>query len=376
MVKVDNLVKDFEGPHGETVHAVDGVSFEVPDGRFFTLLGPSGCGKTTTLRLIAGLERGAAGEICIGEQLVSSAARQVFVPPNERDIGMVFQSYAIWPHMTVFDNVAFPLTVGKRRYKRKEIAQRVSKALATVQLDGLQDRPAPNLSGGQQQRLALARALVHEPRVLLLDEPLSNLDAKLREHMRIELRELQRQLKITTVYVTHDQTEALAMSNIVAVMSKGKIVQQGKPREIYEQPVSQFTADFIGSTNFVAGRVVGEPVEDGARLVETRHGNLLCYVPGDIQTGEAVLISIRPQNALVSRQPTAGAHNVFTGKVRVAAFLGEYVDCQVEVGNDLLRVHLHPRLNVHRGEEVFVHLPRDLCTVIPAENSREVGVWP
>lgn len=373
MVIVDNLVKDFEGPHGEVVHAVDGVSFEVPEGKFFTLLGPSGCGKTTTLRLVAGLERAAGGEIRINDRLISSSPQRVFVPPNERDIGMVFQSYAIWPHMTVFDNVAFPLTVGKRKYGKKEIAERVGKALATVQLDGLEDRPAPNLSGGQQQRLALARALVREPQVLLLDEPLSNLDAKLREQMRLELRELQRQLGLTTIYVTHDQTEALAMSNIVAVMSRGKIVQQGKPREIYEQPATQFTADFIGSTNFVAGKVVGDPVEDGARLVETRHGNLLCLVPADIQKGEEVLISIRPQNALVSRETTSGARNVFTGKVRVAAFLGEYVDCQVEVGGDLLRIHLHPRLNIRRGEEVFVHLPRGLCTVVPANDNRGPG---
>ncbi|MFQ5855963.1 MAG: ABC transporter ATP-binding protein [Anaerolineae bacterium] len=374
MVIVKDLVKVFEGERGEPIRAVDGVSFEVSEGKFFTLLGPSGCGKTTTLRLIAGLERPAAGEIRINGTVVSSAEQRIFVPPNERDIGMVFQSYAIWPHMTVFDNVAFPLTVGKRKCGRKEIEKRVNQALATVQMDGLQDRPAPHLSGGQQQRLALARALVREPKVLLLDEPLSNLDAKLREQMRLELRELQRQLGLTTIYVTHDQAEALAMSNLVAVMSWGKIVQLGKPREIYEQPVNQFTADFIGSTNFVSGKVIGEPLEDGGRLVETRHGNLLCHVPADIQKGEAVLISIRPQNALISRQPTAGAHNVFSGKVRVAAFLGEYVDCQVEVGGDLLRVHMHPRLKIRRGEEVFVHLPRDLCMVVPDENRSDRAI--
>lgn len=368
MVTVDNLVKNFEGQRGETVRALDGVSFSVAEGTFFTLLGPSGCGKSTTLRLIAGLERPALGEIHIDGQLVCSAEQNRFLPVNERDIGMVFQSYAIWPHMTVFDNVAFPLTVSKRRYKKKEIAQRVDKALATVQLDGYQDRPAPNLSGGQQQRLALARALVREPKVLLLDEPLSNLDAKLRERMRFELRELQRQLGITTLYVTHDQTEALAMSTTVAVMSRGKVVQQGKPREIYEQPTTQFTADFIGSTNLLAGKVAGEPGENSARLVETQHGNLLCYVPAEIQKGEAVLISIRPQNVLVSRETTADAYNIFPGRLRETAFLGEYVDCQVEVGSNLFRVYMHPRLNIDRGEEVYVHLPRDLCTVIPQKN--------
>ncbi|RME43568.1 MAG: ABC transporter ATP-binding protein [Chloroflexi bacterium] len=368
MVTVRNLVKVFRGRGDEAVRAVDDVGFEVPEGKFFTLLGPSGCGKTTTLRIIAGLEQPEGGEIHIGGKVVFSAKHKVFVPPNERDIGMVFQSYAIWPHMTVFDNVAFPLTVGKRKYSKKEIADRVERVLAMVQLDGLESRPAPHLSGGQQQRLALARALVAEPKVLLLDEPLSNLDAKLREKMRIELRELQRRLRLTTVYVTHDQAEALVMSNMVAVMSHGKLVQIGKPREIYEQPANRFTADFIGSTNFIAGTVVGDPLEDGARLVKTPHGELVCHVPSDIQKSEPVLISVRPQNVLISKETTPGARNVFRGKVRVAVFLGEYVDCQVEVGDDLLRAHMHPRLKIRRGEEVFVHLPRNLCTVVPDED--------
>lgn len=369
MITVENLVKIFEGKDGGIVRAVDGVSFEVSSGRFFTLLGPSGCGKTTTLRMIAGLEIADKGEIRIDSYVVSSKEMGVFVPPHERGIGMVFQSYAIWPHMTVFDNVAFPLTVGKQKMNKKEVERKVEKALATVQMNGLQKRPAPHLSGGQQQRLALARALVGEPKVLLLDEPLSNLDAKLREQMRIELRELQRRLKITTLYVTHDQAEALAMSNVVAVMSQGKIVQQGKPREIYDQPSSEFTADFIGSTNFISGKIVGEPTEDGSRLVETTHGPLLCYVPEDIQKGESVLISVRPQNVLLAREKTPGAINVFHGRMRVSVFLGEYVDCQVEVGEDLLRAHMHSRLKISRGEDVYVHLPRELCTVVPKEET-------
>jgi len=368
MVNVKGLIKSFESQGHESVRAVDGVNFEVPEGKFFTLLGPSGCGKTTTLRAIAGLERPDDGEIRINGQVVSSTTAGIFISPSERDIGMVFQSYAIWPHMTVFENVAFPLTVGKRKYSKKEIAGRVARALATVQLDGLEQRPAPNLSGGQQQRLALARALVREPKVLLLDEPLSNLDAKLREQMRIELRELQRQLQLTTIYVTHDQAEALAMSNVVAVMNQGKIAQLGRPRDIYDQPMTRFTADFIGSTNFVPGKVIGDPTEDGARLVETQHGNLLCYVSTDLRQGEAVLISIRPQNVLISREPAANARNVFRGKVRVSVFLGEYIDCQVQVGDDVLRAHMHPRLRISRGEEVFVHLPRELCTVVPDED--------
>lgn len=371
MIVVENLVKVFNTRRGNPVRAVDGVSFEVPEGKFFTLLGPSGCGKTTTLRMIAGLERPEDGEISINGDEVFSFKKDVFVPPYLRDIGMVFQSYAIWPHMTVFENVAFPLTVGKRKCGRKELEERVNKALATVQMDGLQDRPAPHLSGGQQQRLALARALVCEPKVLLLDEPLSNLDAKLREQMRIELRELQRTLRLTTIYVTHDQSEALSMSSMVAVMSQGKIIQVGKPQEIYENPANQFTANFIGTTNFISGKVVGDPIEDGSRLVETPHGNLLCYVPSYIDDGAAVLISIRPQNVLISKDKTEAARNVFHGRLRVAVFLGEYVDCQVEVGDEILRAHMHSRLKIRRGEDVFVHLPRELCTVVPDERIPE-----
>jgi iron(III) transport system ATP-binding protein len=373
MIKVDNLVKKYKDPHGKPVYALDGVSFSLSEGVFFTLLGPSGCGKTTLLRIIAGLERPEVGEIHIGNQLVCSTEQNLYIAANERDIGMVFQSYAIWPHMTVFENVAFPLKVSKQRYKKEEIAKRVDKALLTVHLEGYQDRPAPNLSGGQQQRLALARALVREPKILLLDEPLSNLDTKLREQLRIELRQLHRQLGITTIYVTHDQTEALAMSNIIAIMSRGKIVQQGTPREIYEHPVTKFTANFIGSTNFIAGEVIAITGNNEKRNVKTEQGVLSCYVPRDIQNGERVLISIRPQNILVSREIKTDTLNNFTGKLRETAFLGEYVDCQVEVGTTLIQVFLHPHLNIHRGETVNIYFPSDFCTVIPRDNRLDLS---
>src|SRR5438876_8807945 len=244
MLQVTMLRKTFTTERGG-VRAVEDVSFTVEEGRFFTLLGPSGCGKTTTLRCVAGLERPEAGTIRLDDAVLSGPGR--FMPTYARDIGMVFQSYAIWPHMTVFDNVAFPLRVARTRPTLLEIRQRVSQALATVRLEGLQDRAATKLSGGQQQRLALARALVREPKLLLLDEPLSNLDAKLREQMRMELRQLQRTLRLTTLYVTHDQVEALAMSNVVAVMHQGRIMQTGAPREIYERPANRFVAEFIGS---------------------------------------------------------------------------------------------------------------------------------
>ena len=224
-----------------------------PEGKLFTLLGPSGCGKTTTLRSIAGLEKPTAGEIEVGGRLVYSSAKGIFVAPNKRNFGMVFQSYAIWPHMNVFQNVAFPLEV--RRLPKKEIRERVMRVLHAVALDELVDRDATKLSGGQQQRLALARALVMEPQLLLLDEPLSNLDAKLRDRMRSELKRLQRDLSLTTVYVTHDQSEALALSHEIAVMNEGRVVQVGTPRQIYEQPADKFVADFVGTTNFIGGTV-------------------------------------------------------------------------------------------------------------------------
>src|SRR5205823_12558032 len=216
----------------------------VPEGKFYTLLGPSGCGKTTTLRCLAGLESPDSGEIEIAGQVVYSSRTGALVRPDHRPIGMVFQNYAIWPHMNVFENVAFPLRVSERPPSRDETRRMVTEALALVGLEGLEDRPAPQLSGGQQQRLALARALVRKPKLLLLDEPLSNLDAKLRQRMRIELRELQRRLRITTIYVTHDQAEALFLSHRVAVMQNGRIAQEGRPRDLYASPSSGFVADF------------------------------------------------------------------------------------------------------------------------------------
>src|SRR5438067_7033773 len=250
---VKELYTVYASDRGPPVRAVQNVSFEVPEGKLFTLLGPSGCGKTTTLRSIAGLEKPTAGEIEVGARVVYSSDRGIFVAPNKRNFGMVFQSYAIWPHMNVFQNVAFPLEV--RKLGKRDIREKVMRVLQAVQLDHLVDREATKLSGGQQQRLALARALVVEPQLLLLDEPLSNLDAKLRDRMRTELKRLQRELNLTTIYVTHDQSEALALSHEIAVMNEGRVVQIGTPREIYETPKNQFVADFVGSTNFIGGTV-------------------------------------------------------------------------------------------------------------------------
>ena len=249
-----------EGPSG----GVRDTSFVLEPGTFFTLLGPSGCGKTTTLRSIAGLETPDTGSIRLGEQVFFDAGRGINVPLNRRNIGMVFQSYAIWPHMTVFENVAFPLRVAKaERYDRATIKRMVGVALDTVGLGSFGDRSATRLSGGQQQRVALARAIVRQPRLLLLDEPLSNLDAALREDMRVELKRLQQQIGVTTIYVTHDQAEALNMSDRIAVINGGRIVQIGAPRDIYFRPCNSFVAGFVGATNLLHG------VVDGAARPET-----------------------------------------------------------------------------------------------------------
>src|SRR5262245_2579052 len=234
-----------------SVNAVDQVNFSVESGEIFTLLGPSGCGKTTTLRLVAGLEEPDAGEILINGRTVAAPEQGLFLPPEKRQLGMVFQSYAIWPHLTVFENVAFPLRV---RHEPAEVLRaRVQKALDSVGLAGLAERGATQLSGGQQQRVALARALVYEPAVLLLDEPLSNLDAKLREQMRFELRALQRKLTLTILYVTHDQTEAMTLSDRIAVVNRGRFEQVGSPEEVYEKPATTFAGEFLGRTVALEG---------------------------------------------------------------------------------------------------------------------------
>jgi iron(III) transport system ATP-binding protein len=353
VLTVGSLRKTYTTDRGG-VRAVQDVSFTVEDGRFYTLLGPSGCGKTTTLRCIAGLERPEGGVIRLDDDVLSGNGR--FVPPYERDVGMVFQSYAIWPHMNVFENVAFPLRVGKIRPRAPEVKRLVEEALALVGLEGLEDRPAPQLSGGQQQRLALARALVRKPRLLLLDEPLSNLDAKLRERMRIEIRELQRRLRITTVYVTHDQAEALFLSHRVAVMHDGLVVQEGAPREIYSVPHSGFVADFVGTATFLPGEATAEGVG-------TLGGLVRCAIPEDMRPGERAILVLRPENVTVHER-AQGTGNEFPGTVRVAAFLGDHLDCVVDVGGTWIRARAHPAARLAREQQVWIELPPERCVVM------------
>ncbi|MGH8724478.1 MAG: ABC transporter ATP-binding protein [Burkholderiales bacterium] len=346
------------------MRAAHEVSFEVPQGRLFTLLGPSGCGKTTTLRSIAGLERPRSGEIVVGSQVIFSSSKAVFVPPNRRGLGMVFQSYAIWPHMTVFDNAAFPLQVARKRLPRKELEQRVQRVLRVVALDDMAGREATKLSGGQQQRLALARALVMEPPLLLLDEPLSNLDAKLRERMRFELKRLQRELGITTVYVTHDQSEALALSHSIAVMNAGRIEQLGSPREIYERPCNQFVADFIGTTNFIGGSI--REAADGFYRIQSEVGELRVRGAEPLAAGTRVVVSVRPEDIVLSETRPQG-ENVLQGTVHTKVFLGESVDFEVKIASRTLLSRAHPSLGTRVGHPIHLSLDPEKCVALKQE---------
>ena len=356
------------------VFAVNDVSFEVQDGELFTLLGPSGCGKTTTLRSIAGLEKPDSGRISIDDRVLyqnsngngGGGSRTVNVPANERGLGMVFQSYAIWPHMSVFDNVAFPLQVRKRNARpgKAEIADKVAKVLGVMELGHLSDRQATKLSGGQQQRLALARALVTEPPLLLLDEPLSNLDAKLRESLRFELKRLQREMGITSIYVTHDQVEALSLSSQIAVMREGEVVQLGKPRDIYTNPKSRFVAEFIGTSNFLNGRV---SATNGDRVtVDTTEGRLVVRSSAGVPVGSEAIVSARPEVVEISTSSADGAvPNEWSGEIVTRMFLGDAVDHVVKVGGFEVRNRSNPNQSIEPGTRVYLRMNPELLTLVP-----------
>ena len=367
MLSVRSLYTEYANERGAAVKAAQDVSFEVPEGKLFTLLGPSGCGKTTTLRSIAGLEKPTSGEIEVAGRLVYSSGKGVFVAPNKRNFGMVFQSYAIWPHMNVFQNVAFPLEV--RRLPKKEIRDKVMRVLQAVALDELVDRDATKLSGGQQQRLALARALVMEPQLLLLDEPLSNLDAKLRDRMRSELKRLQRDLNLTTVYVTHDQSEALALSHEIAVMNEGHVIQIGTPRQIYEQPKNRFVADFVGTTNFIGGTVTALDDGSGRCIVSSAVGDLKAHASDGVAKNATVIVSVRPEDVELSEAAPAAAddENVCQGIVATKDFLGDYLDFHVRVGEATLLAKAHPSLRTPTGHAIHLRMKAEKCVAIPTD---------
>jgi iron(III) transport system ATP-binding protein len=361
MFVIENLRKAFRSKGQAEVYAIDGVSLNVETGKLLTLLGPSGCGKTTTLRCLAGLERPDKGRIVIDGKVVFDSEQRIFVPPSERALGMVFQSYAIWPHMTVFENVAFPLRIARdRKYSPAEIKQEVGRVLEMVRLNGYENRASTQLSGGQQQRLAFARGLVRNPSLLLLDEPLSNLDAKLREQMRVELKKLQRTLGVTTVYVTHDQSEALALSDVIAVFSAGRIVQRGSPQEIYRRPGSQFVADFVGSANFLHGTVAGRV--DDTTAVDTPHGMVRCSFSEPVEQGQAVVVTARPEDLTISEKHPGDGLNVFAGKVAHRVFLGEVSDYFVDLGDGReIRVRAAPDIDIGVGRAVHVGIRPQQC---------------
>ncbi len=317
-IAVENLTKRF-GP----LAAVSEVSLSIQEGEMFTLLGPSGCGKTTLLRLVAGFYVADEGEIRFDDRRVND------VPAHERGIGMVFQNYALWPHMTVSENVSYGLKL--RKVSSSDIARRVQRVLEKVELTGLEDRYPGQLSGGQQQRVALARALVLNPQILLLDEPLSNLDAKIRVQVRAEIRKLQKELGITTVYVTHDQEEALAMSDRIAVFSQGKVCQVGPPKALYQRPATRFVADFIGINNLVEGTVRSVEGPLGSLRVETALGELSAIHDERLRPGDRCVICIRPENITLDGQ-SGGERNHFKGKISFAAYLGNTLRYDVDLG--------------------------------------------
>ncbi|MGH6916856.1 MAG: ABC transporter ATP-binding protein [Geminicoccaceae bacterium] len=353
---VDRLVKRYGA-----VTAVDDVSFTVAPGHFISLLGPSGCGKTTTLRCIAGFERADRGRISINGETVTDAATGAFMPPNKRNFGMVFQSYAIWPHRTVLDNVGYPLKVQKK-HARNVIRERVQDKLATVGLQGLEARYPTQLSGGQQQRVAVARALIMEPKVLLFDEPLSNLDAKLRERMRFELVEIQSQLGVPAVYVTHDQAEAMVMSSRVIVMEGGQIAQEGPPEHIYAHPKSRFVADFIGLSNFVQARVEAR-AGDGTWLVQSPLGRHQASGEGPHQQGEDVQLVIRPERIALAEQPFADGQG-FAAELQSRYFLGPYSEYFLQVGDQVLRAQSSAALACAVGERLYARIAPEHCQIV------------
>jgi iron(III) transport system ATP-binding protein len=359
-IEVENLEIHY-GP----VAAVGPVSFTVMPGQQVTLLGPSGCGKTTTLRAIAGLERPSAGTIRIGGQTMYSSTARINVPAEKRGLSMVFQSYAIWPHMTVFENVAYGLRV--RRKGNAEIQEKVAAALDLVQMGAYANRHASQLSGGQQQRVALARACAFSPNVLLFDEPLSNLDAKLRGDMRIELRELQHRLGVTSVYVTHDLEEALAMSDQIVVMRRGHIEQNGSPGEIYNYPRTEFVADFVGSANLIAGRLRPDLSKDERVVLEADGGHILHGVSHGRAPGPNPVMSVRTVHLRLTAVRADAPVNVWPVTVRRCVFLGDMTQVHVEWGGRDLVIRQTTADVWQEGDAAWLSIAPANCVLLEAE---------
>ncbi len=356
MIRIRGLRKSFDSRRGR-VDALRGIDLEVPEKEFCVLLGPSGCGKTTTLRSVAGLEKPDVGEVEIAGTVVNSPSKGIYVPAEKRDIGMVFQSYAIWPHMDVFNNIAFPLVKGRKKIPRDRIAHKVHEALRLVQLDGLEDRPATDLSGGQQQRVAMARAIVTEPKILLMDEPLSNLDARLREQMRVELKKITKAVGVTTLYVTHDQAEALSLGDKVCVMHEGEIIQMAPPHEVYAKPANLFVAQFVGEMNFVKATVTGPG------QVESSLGPIRVSVPAGVKAGAPVTLAIRPEH--VKLTANNGSCTTLQGTIASKNYLGDAALIEIEVNGITLMAKLDGDTQFCSGDRTSVELIADRWHVFP-----------
>jgi len=356
-IEIQHLLKRFKD-----VVAVNRIQLEVKQGEMLTLLGPSGCGKTTTLRCIAGLEKPDEGDIVIDDKPMLSKG---FVQPSKRGIGMVFQNYAVWPHMKVYNNIVYGLKIQK--VPRQRIRERAQQVLDLVGLNGMEDRYPSQLSGGQQQRVALARALVGNPKVLLLDEPLSNLDAKLREELRFEIKSLVRRMGITSVYVTHDQAEAMVISDRIAVMDSGDVVQVGTAQEIYQKPANRFVADFIGTMNFMSGEVVEVDRETQKVYVRTQFSEkLLCNAEDTAaaKPGKKVYASIRPEDVEVFRDAPQAKENLYKGSIVHKAYLGNFLYLFVSVDDTKIRVQVPYHLPQEEGEELYLFLNPQKCMIL------------
>ncbi len=354
MIRVEELNKSFPGK-ARSVHALRDVCLAVEPGEFFVLLGPSGSGKTTLLRCVAGLEKPDSGEIALGKKIVFSSTRRLFTPAEDRELGMVFQSYAIWPHLTVFENVALPLTQGRRKLPKPRLRERVSEVLRLVELEEFADRPAPLLSGGQQQRVALARALAVNPQVLLMDEPLSNLDARLREEVRSKMKRLVGSLGITVLYVTHDQVEAMTLADRIAVVSLGKVLQVGAPAELYRSPLDARVAEFFGSMNWLAGEVADGPT------VKTEIGML--HLSSQSRSVGRVVLGIRPEDVKVRASATQ-MENELVGEILSTTFLGDQLIYEVSIQGRLLLARAMSDSDALRGK-VLVRFPKEKIIVFP-----------
>ena len=358
-IRIRNLSKDYFS-EGKRIKALSNIDLTIPANQIFTLLGPSGCGKTTLLRCIVGLETPDSGEIAIGEETVFSEEKNIFIPPDKRGLGMVFQTYAIWPHMNVFDNVAYPLQV--RHEPPDEIRSKVAKTLRFVQMEGFENRPATQLSGGQQQRVALARALVAEPKVILFDEPLSNLDAKLREETRKELRSFLTKLRITAVYVTHDRIEALSLSDRMAVMKEGRIVEIGTPKEIYFDSDQGFVADFIGRANLIQGNVAS--TDDSYTRVDSPIGMIACRKKARLAPGMEVTVCVRPEFIRVLAKEAKEGLNLFHGRVHLLVFVGDAYEGEIRIGDIPIITRIEATAGIREGEMIALQFDPLRCVIL------------